>query len=68
MKWSPILHGFSAITGVLGALALLAAWIAGDATFLGFNQGHLYNDSMTLLLVSIAFGIGTLIHFKEEKR
>ena len=68
MKWSPILHGIAAVAGVVGALALLGAWIAGEGTFLGVNQQHLYNDAMSLLLVSIAFGIGTLIHQREEEK
>ena len=68
MKWSPTLHGISAISGIVGALALIGAWIAGTGTFLGFSQEHLFNDSVSLLLVSIAFGIGTLIHMQEESK
>ena len=68
MKWSTILHGVSAIAGIVGALALVGAWLAGNATFLGFTQGHLFNDAQTLLLASIAFGLGTLIHQKEEEK
>ena len=67
MKWSPILHGISAISGIVGALALIAAWIAGTGTLFGLSQGHFFEDAKALLLVSIAFGIGTLIHLKEEK-
>ena len=68
MKWSPILHGVAAVTGVLGLLALLGAWLAGaDGTMFGFSQAHLFNDTMGLLLASIAFGIGTLIHMQQEK-
>jgi len=70
MKWSPILHNIAWISGVLGILALIAAWIAGSGggTFLGFTQAHFFEDTKALLLVSIAFGIGTLIHLKEERR
>ena len=68
MKWSPILHGISAITGIIGVLVLISAWIAGSGTFLGFTQEHLFEDTKSLLLVAIAFGIGTLIHQNEEKR
>lgn len=69
MKWSPLLHGFAVITGVLGVLALIAAWIAaGYGTFMNLSEAHLFNDAEGLLLTSIAFGIGTLIHLKEEKR
>ncbi|MCH8049594.1 hypothetical protein IH979_02690 [Patescibacteria group bacterium] len=69
MKWSPILHGIAAISGVLGALSLIGAWIAGSAgTFLGFSQAHLFEDAQSLLLVSIAFGVGTIIHQRLEKK
>ena len=56
------------MAGILGTAALLGAWIAGESAFLGFSQEHLYNDAKTLLLVSIAFGIGTLIHMQEERK
>ena len=69
VKWSPILHAVSAITGILGFLALVVYWILGaEGTFLGLPQVHFFNDAVGLLLVSIAFGIGTLIHLKEEKK
>jgi len=68
MKWSPILHGVSATTGILGVLALIGAWIAtANTSFLGLSEEHLFNDAIVLLLGSIAFGIGTLIHQSEEK-
>ena len=68
MKWSPILHGIAAFTGIFGLLALLSAWIAeinGSGVFLGFSEEHLFNDAKTLFLASIAFGIGVLIHRGE---
>ena len=69
MKWSPKLHGLAAITGVIGALALIGAWIASpDGTFFALNEAHWFNDAQTLLLISIAFGIGTLTHLKGEGR
>ncbi len=69
MKWSKGLHLVTMISGVVGVLALFAAWIAawGSGTFLGQPEQHLFNDAKTLLLASIAFGIGTLIHQHEEK-
>lgn len=68
IKWSPILHFIAMISGIVGALALIAAWIATfSGSFLGLSEEHLFNDAKTLLLVSIAFGIGTLIHHNEEK-
>lgn len=68
MKWSPILHNIACISGVLGVLALIAAWVAGNGTFLGFTQQHFFEDAKAVLLVSIAFGIGTLIHQNEERK
>jgi hypothetical protein len=68
MKWSSILHGISATAGVLGLGALIAAWIASvNGGFIGMTEEHLFNDATGLLLASIAFGIGTLIHLKGEK-
>ena len=68
MKWSGILHNVASISGVLGVLALVAAWIVGSGTFFGQTQAHFFEDAKILLLVSIAFGIGTLIHLKGEGR
>jgi len=68
MKWSPILHGISAIAGIVGVLALIGAWIAGgEGSVLGIDQAHLFEDAKGLFLASIAFGVGTLIHLQEEK-
>lgn len=70
MKWSPILHGISAVAGVLGVLALFSFWfgLATGSAFFGTTPEHAYDDAVALLLVSIAFGIGTLIHLKQEKK
>ena len=68
IKWSPILHKIAYSSGVLGVLMLFGAWIATyQGSFLGMSEEHLFNDVKSLLLVSIAFGIGTLIHRTEEK-
>ena len=67
MKWSPLLHGIAAITGILGALALISSWLAGTGTILGLSQNHLFNNATGLLLASIAFGIGTLIHMQQGR-
>jgi len=69
MKWSPTLHMVAFVLGILGLLALIGAWIAtSDGNFLGLSEGHLFNDAIALLLGSIAFGIGTLVHQNEERR
>ena len=69
MKGSPVLHGISAIAGIAGILTLIGFWIAAANTGTNpFSQEHLYDDAIALLLVSIAFGIGTLIHLHEEKK
>jgi len=67
MKWSPILHGISVIAGIVGALALIAAWVTSSGTLFGLTQAHFFEDAKALLLVSIAFGILTLIHQKIEE-
>jgi len=71
MKWSPILHGIAAIAGVSGTLILIGWWIVlakttGFSTM--FSPEHMYDDAIALLLVSIAFGIGTLIHQRQERK
>ena len=69
MKWSPILHGIAAIAGILGLVTLLGFWIASaNAGINPFSQEHLYDDTIAILLVSIAFGIGALVHQNQEKK
>jgi len=69
MKWSPILHGVSAISGLVGFLALILWWIVlAKEGVSPFSAEHLYDDAIALLLLSIAFGIGTLIHQREERK
>ena len=69
MRWSPILHGIAAISGIVGLLVLVIWWIAllreGTSPF---STEHLYDDATVLLLLSIAFGIGTLIHQNQERK
>lgn len=58
MKKSTFIHGVSIITGIWGALALLAAWISREGgTAFGFSQSHLYNDAIVLTLISISGGV-----------
>lgn len=71
MKWSPILHGIAAVTGVVGAGVVVWWWITLARTegfsFM-FTTEHMYDDARILFLASIAFGIGTLIHMKLERK
>lgn len=69
MKWSPILHGIAALSGIAGAVALIVAWVVREnGELFGLSQEHFFTDAQLLFLASIAFGIGTLIHMKLEKR
>jgi len=68
IKWSSILHNIAFITAFLGVLALVVAWAVGSNKLFGLSQAHFFEDAKTLLLVSIAFGIGTLVHQNEERR
>lgn len=71
IKWSPILHGIAAVSGVAGVLVLLSWWISlwrteGFSLFL--SPQHMYNDAIVLFLASIALGIGALIHQNKERK
>jgi len=69
MKWSPILHGIAATSGIVGFLVLIGWWIViAKEGVSPFSAEHLYDDAIALLLLSIAFGIGTLIHQKQEQK
>ena len=69
MKWSSILHGISAVSGIVGFLALIIWWIVlAREGASPFSAEPLYDDAIAFLLLSIAFGIGTLIHQREEKK
>lgn len=69
MKWSQTLHALTVIVGVVGFIALLGAWIAGEAgEFAGFSQSHLFSDAQNLFLLSITLGIGVLVHQNIEKK
>ena len=68
MKLSKLAHLISIIVGVIGALALLGAWIAGEkGTFLRVGQGHLFNDAIVLELIAIAMAVCTLVRMQLEK-
>ena len=62
------MHLMSILIGVVGAVALVGAWIAGDnGTFLGFSQAHLFNDAIVVELIAIAASICTLVRIQLEK-
>ncbi len=69
MKWSQILHGIAALSGIVGFLALIVWWVvlfrAGTPFF---SAEHIYDDAIALFLLSIAFGIGALIHQQQERQ
>lgn len=68
MKKSPFIHGVSIVAGILGVLALLAAWIAGEGgTTLGFSESHLFNDAIVLTLISISGGVCALYRRQLEQ-
>lgn len=68
IKWSPILHWVSLIAAILGVVAFIGASFAAltGGPIIGLSEEHLFNDTASLLLLSIAFGIGTLIHMQLE--
>jgi len=69
MKWSPILHGIAAIAAVLGLLSLLWFWgaILSGGTLFNVTAEHIHDEVVALFLASIAFGIATLVHQKQER-
>ncbi len=68
MKKSSFIHGVSIVAGIWGALALLAAWVAGEggAAF-GSSQQHLYNDAIVLQLIAISAGVCALYRRQIER-
>lgn len=70
MKWSPILHNAAVAIIAIGVLALLGAWwtqVTGSLLW-GMSQQHLFSDATVLLLLGIAFQIGTILHRDIERR
>ncbi|HZX49684.1 MAG TPA: hypothetical protein VFE94_00860 [Candidatus Paceibacterota bacterium] len=68
MKKSSLMHWTSIVTGIWGALALLAAWVAGEGgTAFGFSQSHLFNDAIVLQLIAISAGVCALYRRQLEK-
>lgn len=68
MKKSSLMHAVSIATGILGFLALIGAWLAGEnGTIFGFTQEHCYNDAIVLTLISISAGICALYRRQLER-
>lgn len=68
MKKSSVVHAISIVTGIWGALALFAAWFAGESGIaFGFSQSHLFNDAIVLQLTAIAAGICALYRRQLER-
>ncbi len=68
MRKSSFIHGVSIVTGILGGLALIGAWIAGgNGTIFGFSQSHFYNDAIVLTLISISGGVCAMYRRQLER-
>lgn len=68
MQRAKFMHGASVLAGILGALALIGAWLAGEeGRTIGLTQSHLYNDAIVLQLVAISAGICAIYRRQLEK-
>ncbi len=62
------MHATMIIAGIVGGVALIGAWIAGESgTFFGFSANFLYTNALNLQIVAISAGICTLVRMKIEK-
>lgn len=69
MKKSTLIHVLSIGAGLWGALALVAAWLAGEnGSILGFSQTHFFNDAIVLTLLSISGGVCALYRLHLERK
>jgi len=69
MKWSPILHNAAVVIIAAGVLALLGAWwtqLTGRPLW-GMSQQHLFSDTTVLILLGMAFQVGTMLHRDIER-
>lgn len=67
MKLSRLVHVASIVLAILGAAALIGAWLAGESgTFLGLSQAHLYNDAIVLELIAIGAAVCTMVRLQLE--
>ena len=69
MKWSATLHILTVIVGIFGILALVGSWIATfSGSFLGFTEAHLFNNTISLMLIAVWLSFGTIIHKWQEAK
>ncbi len=62
------MHATMIFAGIVGGLALVGAWIAGESgAFLGLSAGVLYTNALNLQVVAIGAGICTLVRRQMEK-
>ncbi|HCM36724.1 MAG: hypothetical protein A3J30_04350 [Candidatus Wildermuthbacteria bacterium RIFCSPLOWO2_02_FULL_47_9c] len=63
------MHFLGGAFGILGGLALVGAWVAGEnGAVLGFSQQHLYFDAVVLTLIGISALVCTLVYLKQERK
>lgn len=63
MKRAETLTNLSIAVGLLGVLALIAAWLVGPGSALaGMSQQHLFTDAVVLLLIAIWLKLGAIYH------
>lgn len=68
MKLSSVFHLIGRIVGGLGGIALIGAWLAGEGgTVLGLSQQHLFFDTLSLTLISIAAMVCGLFYLRLEE-
>lgn len=67
LKLSWLVHLVSILLGILGALALSGAWVAGErGALFGLSQAHLFGDAIVPELMAIAASICTLVRLQLE--
>lgn len=67
MRLSKLIHLASILLGIVGALALLGAWAAGEqGAVFGLSQAHLFSDAIVLELMAIAASVCTLVRLQLE--
>lgn len=74
MKLSKTFHVASAITGILGVLALFGIWgggmMSGTSGMMGYGQGQMMSGGLAALLILIAIWLqlAAIHHMMLEKR